>query len=70
MELPGQRANKTNKTKVPKNFLKAANIRCRDRGDWMQYSTHGANGLLKTLPRYKPSDAYCVIGITNEDLYP
>ena len=36
----------------------------------MQYSTHGPNGLLKQLPRYKPSDAYCMIGITNEDLYP
>ena len=33
----------------------------------MQYSTHGPNGLLKQLPRYKPSDAYCMIGITNED---
>ena len=74
MVVPGQRADKTNKTKVPKNFFEDAKITCRDRDDIapgaIQYSTHGKNGLLQTLPRYKPSDAYCVIGLTNEDLYP
>lgn len=71
MVIPGQNPTKPNKMKVPKNFLKDANIRCRERDEgWIQYSTHGKTGLLQTLPRYKPSDAYCVIGLTNEDLYP
>ena len=26
--------------------------------------------MLKTLQRYKPHDAYAIIGLTNEDLYP
>ena len=55
---------------VEKNFLDAQ-IKKRDRGDgWIQYSTHGKTGLLQTLPKYKPSDAYCVAGLTNEDIYP
>ena len=59
---------------VPKNFLKDERVTCRTRDDieegWVQYSTHGDHGLLKTLPRWKPNDAYAVIGLTNEDLYP
>ena len=63
--------NKTPKKVVEKNFLKGAKIKCRDRGDgWVQYSTHGKQGFLQTLPRYKPDNAYCVIGLTNEDIYP
>ena len=25
---------------------------------------------MKALPRFKPPDAYAMIGLTNEDLYP
>ena len=72
--LPGQREAAKYKKMVPKNFLKDEKITCRCRDDieegWIQYSTHGDHGLLKTLPRFKPQDAYAVIGLTNEDLYP
>ena len=32
MVVPGQNANKSNKTVVPKNFFKDAKITCRERG--------------------------------------
>ena len=60
--------------KIPKNFLEDAGVTWRNRDDieqgWYQYSTHGKNGLLQTLPRYRPTDSYAMIGLTNEDLYP
>ena len=60
----------TEKIIIPNNLLEQCNVQFREISDGVkQYCTGGDKGILKKLYRIKPLDAYCLIGLTNEDLY-
>ena len=68
-ELPRQ-TQKRHIRFIPESFYDDCNISRRYQENTMQICTHGSNGLLKALPKFKPPDAYAMIGITKNDLYP
>ena len=52
---------------VPTDFLKAHKIDNRVNGGYVQYNASDINTALK---EYKARDTFCILGITNQDLYP
>ena len=56
---------------MPENFLEDFMISSRISPDGhVQYCTGDEGGILKILARLKPVDAFILIGLTNEDLFP
>ena len=53
--------------KVPKNFLKHHKITMRDNNGIMQAN---ASDINKALSDYKIGKCFCILGVTNVDLYP
>ena len=56
---------------MPENFLEDFMIVSRiNPSGHVQYCTGEEGGVLRNLARFKPTDAFCLIGVTNEDLFP
>lgn len=62
------RDGKTVRTKqIPKDFLGTHKIAHRMNFEGIQYNASEINAALK---EYKTTDTFCILGITNQDLYP
>lgn len=55
------------KLKIPTNFLKANQVATRDNCGIAQLN---ASDVLRALKKYKVHDTFCILGVTNQDLYP
>jgi predicted Zn-dependent protease len=64
---PGITLGATEKTALPKDFLNVTNVTSREGSNSKQWHALGINNALK---RHKPGDAYAILGLTNQDLYP
>ena len=69
MLIPGQSQYvKSNLRRVPEDFVTECNITLRqNRCGTLQLN---ASDIINNLALFKPKDAYCLLGITNTDIYP
>ena len=56
-----------NKKKIPPNFMAKHRIALRDTPSGYQVN---ASDVLQALKEYKGQDTFCILAITNQDLYP
>lgn len=63
--VPGR--PKGSKETIPKNFLKEKKIAHRENDFGTQFH---AGEIIKAIVPYRTKDVYCVLAITNMDLYP
>ena len=67
-EIKQKLANgRTIKKKLPTDYLSTHNITTRNNGE--NFQLH-AGEILNALKGYKADDTYCILAITNQDLYP
>lgn len=55
------------KKKVPENFIETHSIGTRFNGEYTQMCARDINDALK---EYRVADTFCILAITNIDLYP
>ena len=55
------------KKTLPLDFLSAHNITTRDKDGIQQLH---ASEILSALKQYKVSDTFCILAMTNQDVYP
>ena len=55
------------KKTVPEDFIAAHGITTRQNGPYFQLNASDVNRALK---EYKIADTFCILAITNQDLYP
>ena len=55
------------KAAVPDNFLEHFQVQSRQNGEWFQLH---AGDIIKGLKQFKTEDTYCILAVTNNDLYP
>jgi predicted Zn-dependent protease len=65
--IPGQSKTEKKPLRVPKNFIEDMGVSQRTTMSVLQYNASEINVALKML---KPKDAFCIIAVTNVDLYP